>query len=308
MANHANKIVVVTGATGRQGGAAATRLLADGWRVRALTRDASSESAQALRDKGAELVVGGQDERAVLIAAMTGAHGVFSVQPGLLGADPVAYDDEIAWGRNVVDAAVAADVEHLVYSSVSGAETAEGVASLEPKLRIEQHIAAAGIPATILRPVSFMENYADPAFGIGSGTLATAFAPEIPEQLIAATDIGAFVSLAFGLPGTYLHHTVAIAGDELTQAHIAHALTRAVGRKVTYTPVPIDTLRAWNADFAASIEYLDRRGGYRASVAETRRRHPSVLTFADWLAGGGAAAVARLFPDTTALDPADRAV
>src|SRR5689334_14343681 len=108
------KTIVVTGATGNQGGATTRHLLADGWHVRALVRDDTTPAAAALAAAGAELVRGDLDDPASLEAAVRGAYGVFSVQS--------ASPDELTQGMNVVDAAKVGGVRHLVYSSVGGAE------------------------------------------------------------------------------------------------------------------------------------------------------------------------------------------
>ncbi|MEV1174796.1 NmrA family NAD(P)-binding protein, partial [Nonomuraea sp. NPDC049784] len=229
-------------------------------------------------------------------AAMTGVHGVFSVQPGVLGAAPVPYDDEIAWGCAIADAALAAGAAHLVFSSVAGAPRSEGVRAFEPKLRIERHLHRIGAPATILRPVSFMDNYADPAFGLGSGALATPFAADVPEQLIALADIGVFAALAFDDPAGYLGQAVDIAGDELTPPRIAQALSQALGRAVPYLPVPLEAVRAQSTAYAEAVDFLNREGGYGADLARARELHPGLLTFDRWLATGGAARIATLIP------------
>jgi uncharacterized protein YbjT (DUF2867 family) len=164
---------------------------------------------------------------------------VFSVQRGALGVPPVSYEDEVRRGVNVVDAAMGARLRHLVYTSVAGVERGRIVRAFASKWEIEEHIRRTGFPATILRPVSFMENYADPAFGVQTGTLATPFAPGVPEQLIALDDIGAFVARAFGNPADYLGKAIGIAGDELRSQHIAEALGRATRRHIPYAPVPL---------------------------------------------------------------------
>ncbi|HEX7234877.1 MAG TPA: SDR family NAD(P)-dependent oxidoreductase, partial [Nitrosospira sp.] len=110
-----NKIIAVTGATGQQGGAVARQLLADGWKVRALTRDLSKPAAQALAQAGAVLVPGDMDSQSELEAAFQGAYGVFSVQNFWLPT--VGFEGEIVQGKNVADAAKAAAIQHLVYSS-----------------------------------------------------------------------------------------------------------------------------------------------------------------------------------------------
>ncbi len=116
------QIILVTGATGNQGGAAAARLLTAGWRVRALTRDPASRAARALAGAGAEVTAGDRDDPGSLRAATDGAYGVFSVQQGALSIPPLRFEDEVRRGRNVVDAAAVAGAEHLVYASVAGAD------------------------------------------------------------------------------------------------------------------------------------------------------------------------------------------
>src|SRR5437660_392502 len=110
--NKTGKIILVTGATGRQGGATARHLLTNGWRVRALTRDPNKPAAQTLQLAGAEVIQGDYDDRASLEAAMQGVYGVFSVQASV---------DEVRQGKQIADVARAASVQHFVYSSVQSA-------------------------------------------------------------------------------------------------------------------------------------------------------------------------------------------
>src|SRR5262245_4205833 len=152
-----DKIIAVTGATGQQGGAVARKLLSDGWKIRALTRDPNKPAARALAEAGAELVPGDMDSRSELEAAFQGAYGAFSVQNFWL--PEVGYDGEIRQGKNVADAAKAAGVQHLVYSSVGAAHRGMGQKHFESKWIIEQYIQSLELPYTILRPVAFFENF-----------------------------------------------------------------------------------------------------------------------------------------------------
>src|SRR5258708_33218724 len=151
-----DKIIAVTGATGQQGNAVARKLLADWWTVRALTRDVNQSAAQDLKSKGAVLVDGDMEKRAELDAAFSGAYGVFSVQN--YWKPNVGFDGEIKQGKAVADAAKAAGVQHLVYSSVGSAHRGMGQRHFESKWQIEQYIHTLDIPYTILRPVAFMDN------------------------------------------------------------------------------------------------------------------------------------------------------
>jgi len=119
------------------------------------------------------------------------------------------------------------------------------------------------MPATILRPVSFMDNYADPAFGIQTGALVTPLAPDVPEQMIALADIGAFVALAFADPARYLGAAVAIAGDELTPPQTAQALSQATGQHIRHVQIPVEAVRQHNSDLADAVSYLNSHGRLR---------------------------------------------
>src|SRR5512141_71829 len=126
-----DKVIAVTGATGQQGGAVARKLLADGWKVRALTRDVEKPAAQELAQAGAELVVGDMDSRSDLDAAFQGVYGAFSVQNFWL--PNVGFEGEIRQGKNVADAARAAGIQHLVFSSVGAAHRGMGQKHFESK-------------------------------------------------------------------------------------------------------------------------------------------------------------------------------
>ncbi|MET9019470.1 NmrA family NAD(P)-binding protein [Actinopolymorpha sp. NPDC004070] len=147
-----SRSVLVLGATGNQGGATARALLERDRPVRAYVRDPAKPAARALADLGAELATGDLDDTGALRAAMTGVHGVFSVQPLAVSAEELAA--EVRQGTAVADLASQTGVAHLVYSSVGGAERHTGVDHFETKAEVERHIARLGLPATVLRPPS----------------------------------------------------------------------------------------------------------------------------------------------------------
>jgi len=228
-------IIVVTGATGQQGGATARHLLAKGWKVRVLTRDPNKPAAQALAATGAEVVQGDNDDRASLGKAMKGAYGVFSVQNFWLPG--VGAEGEVRQGKLIGDAAKAAGVKHFVYSSVGAAHRGMGQAHFASKWEIEQHIHALGLPYTIFRPVAFMDNYNWQRAQILNETFTGwGLRPDKGLQLIAADDVGAFVELAFANPQGYLGKTIEIAGDELAEPQIVSTLTTVIGRPVQLVP------------------------------------------------------------------------
>ncbi|MFF7653667.1 NmrA family NAD(P)-binding protein [Streptomyces sp. NPDC007983] len=285
------RTILVTGATGQQGGATARRLLGDGWHVRAFTRDVAGPAARALAAAGAEVVAGDLDDRASLDAAARGAHGVFSVQPtpGVSGV-PEEYgpEDEVRRGRNVADAALAAGAHLLVYASAFGAHDDSGLSTLESKRRIEEHIGAIGMPATVLRPTSFMENLLHPLWGLRGGALATPFDPDTRQQFIALTDIAAFAALAFADPAGFRSRAFDLAGDVLTPPETAAAISRATGREVPYVHIPLEAVRARSEEAARGIQSLNDGLYPLVDIEPLRALHPGLLTFDAWLTASGA--------------------
>ncbi|MCT9929907.1 NmrA/HSCARG family protein [Planotetraspora sp. A-T 1434] len=290
--NRTVKTVLVTGATGQQGGTTARHLLADGWRVRALVRDPASPAAQELARIGAELVAGDMDDRGSLDAAVRGAYGVFSVQPALIPPD--FAENEQQRGLNVAEAAHDAGVEHLVYSSVGSADRDTGIPHWDIKWQVEQRIRALGIPSTILRPVMFMENHADPTYGVtGELALVRAIPPNVTVQLIALSDIGAFAALAFGNPERYLGKAIELAGDELTLDQIVSAIGRATGRTLPLSPSR-EEFAAQTAVAGEAEEKFSSFYGWQADIPALRAQHPALMDFDTWLARGGTSMIEAL--------------
>lgn len=279
-----NKIIAVTGATGQQGGAVARKLLADGWKVRALTRDVNKPAAQALAQAGAELVAGDMDSRSDLDAAFQGAYGVFSVQNFWL--PNVGFDGEIQQGKNVADAAKAAAVQHLVYSSVGSAHRGMGQKHFESKWIIEQYIQSLELPYTILRPVAFFDNFNWERPVISNGTFhGMGLRPEKERQMIAVEDIAVFVALAFAKPADYLGKTIELAGDALTEQQIADTFAKVIGRPVT---LAASAGGGWASpeESAAMFNFFNGEA-YDADIDTLRKVHPGLLTFEKYLRKNG---------------------
>jgi uncharacterized protein YbjT (DUF2867 family) len=191
------RLILVCGATGNQGGAVARSLLDRGFRVRALTRDPQKPEAQALAEQGAEVVQGDMEDRSAMDQVLVeGIYGVFSVQ----NFWETGYDGEVKQGKTVADTAKAAGVEHFVYSSASGANRQTGIPSFETKWEVEEHVREIGLPYTILRPVWFMQNWEMLREHILGGTLAQPLDPDKPLQQVAVEDVGAFAAIAFERP------------------------------------------------------------------------------------------------------------
>ncbi|MEU7742385.1 NmrA/HSCARG family protein [Nonomuraea sp. NPDC049158] len=288
-----DRTVLVTGATGQQGGATARALLAAGWHVKALVRDPDSAAAGLLAKAGAELVPGDMGDRESLTEAVRGAYGVFSVQPA--AGPPHGVAEEVRLGVNVADAAHEAGVRHLVYASVGGADRDTSISHWNTKWEIERHIRALGLPATILRPVMFMENHTRPHYGVtGEGALVRIIPPKATVQLIAVTDIGAFAALAFADPDRYLGLALELAGDELSRADLVAAITRATGRPVNVEPIPAER-RAELGLRESDTEAVESFAGWQADIPALRALHPGLMDFETWLRREGKTLFEALF-------------
>jgi uncharacterized protein YbjT (DUF2867 family) len=149
------RLILVSGATGQQGGAVARSLLGRGIGVRALTRDPEKPEAKELVDLGAEVASGDLEDRSSIERVLDGVHGVFSVQQSW----ETGVEGEIRQGVLLADAAKAAGVDHYVYSSVGSAHRETGIPHFESKWEVEEHVRGSGVPYTVLRPVFFMQNW-----------------------------------------------------------------------------------------------------------------------------------------------------
>src|SRR5712692_11967463 len=279
--------VLVTGATGRQGGAVAHSLLARGIPVRALSRNPDKPAARALAKAGAEVVTGDLDDVSSMVRATKGVSGVFSVQNWW----ETGARREVQQGKNAADAARQAGVRHFVYSSVGGAERGADITHWKTKWEVENYLRQLGLPATILRPVGFMENYYIPAVekALIGGTLLDAVRMDKPYQLICADDIGAFAALAFAKPDRFIGKAIEIAGDELTNPDIAATFGRVMGRPVKFRRLPLFLTRIMlGKEFHQMFKWFNE-AGFQADIPSLRRDYPEIVltSLEGWLTREG---------------------
>lgn len=284
------RTVLVFGATGQQGGAVASALLSDGWKVRAIVRDPSAEKAKELAKLGATLVAGDLADPVSVRAAMKGVHGVFSVQPssGQGAAYGITDEQEVRYGKAVADLALAAGVQHFVYTSVaiSGARST-GMGHFDSKLDIEDHVRSLALSSTIVRPASFMELLLLPGMGLDQGAYTFFLRPDQAGQIIAVRDIGKIVAAVFADPEGFAGRTIEIASDEVTGRELGEKLTRAAGRPIEYRRFS-DTLLRENAFLGQLASIIDDgRLAANADIAALEREFGTLTRFDDWLAGPG---------------------
>jgi uncharacterized protein YbjT (DUF2867 family) len=272
----------VVGATGLQGGATVRALLAAKAPVRALVRRIDSDAARALTELGADLVAADLDDPESLRAAFTGVDAVFAMTtPGY----DQRTDLEVAHGHAIADAAAAAGVPHVIYGSVGGAERHTGIPHFDSKRDIEEYLVARGLSTVFVRPVFFMDNFAQfltPAMQDGTLLVRMPLPPGIPLQMIAVEDVGAVAAAAALDPGCVAGGSIEIAGDELTGEQIAEAYQHRYHVPARYEPLPIDVLGA-DADQRAMFEWFAHPPAFRADFAATRALAPRTKTFEQWL-------------------------
>jgi uncharacterized protein YbjT (DUF2867 family) len=272
--------VVVTGSTGKQGGAVAQALLERGHKVRAVTRDPHSSQAKSLAGAGATLVVVSLEDTAALAKALEGATSLFAMTTPFGGGT----ESETRQGVAAADTAKAAGV-HLVFTSVGSANRQTGIPHFDSKYQVEKHIAKIGVRATILAPVYFMENLSFAKEQLAKGVYPSALPPTRTVAQVAVADIGAVAVRVLEEPGRFAGKRFDLAGDELTGNDVVAILSRVTGRPLTYYQLPLEVIRqGMGEDGARMYAWMDRVG-YTVDRAALRREFPDVAfhDFESWL-------------------------
>jgi uncharacterized protein YbjT (DUF2867 family) len=273
-----SRTILITGATGQQGGAVARALQGKGFTLRAMTRHPTGDAAQALARLGLEVVAGDLDDGVSLERALAGVWGAFAVQ----NTWEAGVEREEEQGKRFAAVARKAGVQHFVYSSVGSAHRKTGIPHFENKWRVEETVRSLGFPShVILRPVFFMENLTSPWFLHGD-KLITAMKPETSLQMIAVEDVGRFGARAFTDAERLAGREIDLAGDAATMPQAAATLARAFSRPIEFVRIPIAEVRKNSDDFASMLEWFDRVG-YDADVPALEREFGfRPMTFADW--------------------------
>ena len=265
------KQVVVTGSTGAQGGAAARHLLGRKHAVRALVRDPGTAAAGALRTLGATTVVADLDDPASVAHAMQGADAAFVVATPFVAG---GVGTEVRHALTAIDAAVAAGVPHIVYSSVASADRGTGVPHFESKARIEAHLRDVSPASTIVAPTEFIDLIVAPwALGmLRAGEIGVPVSGSIHRQLTVVDDIGAFVSHVIDQPAAFHGQRVEIASLVASGDELARLLGRRIGRPMRY--VEQDRAIA-DADLRTMYDFFASTG-FEVDVAALHARYPDI--------------------------------
>lgn len=275
-----NKVILVTGATGTQGGAVVRGLTSRGWRVRGLTRNPDTEKADFLRQMNVELVKGDLDNPKSVRKYLDDVYGIFSVQ----NFWEHGYEKEITQGKALVDLGRDAGINHFVYSSVGSAHRNTHLDHFESKWQIEEYLRESGLPYTIFRPVYFMENFLYQKDEILEGKLISGVEPNVSFQMIASKDIGGFAEAAFSEPDVFLGKSIDIAGDEKTLPEIAEIFSKETGRTVSYIKLEMDDYeQKMGHEYARMVEWFNNVG-YDVNISQLRETYDVELTsFRDWV-------------------------
>ena len=274
--------IVIFGATGRQGGAVARRLLADGRTVHAVTRSPHSAAARALAAAGAEVVRADMEDPASLDAALAGADGVYSVQNTFThGAEA-----EVRQGRNVADAAARAGVRHVVYGSAGTGDADTAIASWNSKLEIEAHMRSLGLALTVLRPMAFMELMTDKAFYPPVSTwhvMPKLLGGSTAVPWTAVDDLAAVAAAAFADPQRFAGRDLALASDLRSIDECREIHRDLFGRRPRRLPMPVWLFeRVASPDLTAMWRWW-RRAQPASDTRTMREIHPGAMTVRQWL-------------------------
>src|ERR671933_1321312 len=269
--------ILVTGATGQQGGSLARLLLQKKHTVYALTRNTQSSAAQDLRTRGASIVKGDLDDSDSLKRAVKDVEAVFLMETPFEDGT----EGEIRRGKLMADIAKENGIEHLVYSSVANADKNTGIPHFESKYKIEQHIKNLGIPYTIIGPTFFMENLLGQ--GLEQGQLALPLSPSSILQQSALQNIAELSALVLERRKPFLGKIIDIASDEVTGEQAAEILSNALGNKIRYVPIPLEQVYQANEDMARMYEWYEKIGT-GIDIANLHQEYPEVnwLSFKDW--------------------------
>ena len=276
-------LVAVLGATGLQGGAVARRLLADGYRVRALTRNPAGAKAAALAAAGAEVRQADMFDASSLVDAFTGAAAAYGVQNHHI----CGYDGEIRQGKNVADAVKQAGVPHLIYASAGPAERGTGVGSWDTKVAVTDYMRDLGIPVTALRPMAFMELMTEAKFYPAASVwhvMPRLMGEHRPVGWLAVADLAAIVAKAVAEPDRFVGLDIPLASDVRSIAEVREIWQQIANRSPRKFPMPRwlferfsgkdeTTMWTWLADHEIDLD-----------TSPALSIHPRALTVHDWLA------------------------
>ena len=280
MAN--NKTIFVTGGTGNQGGAVARNLTQQGFIVKVLTRNPNSIQSENLKKMNIEVVKGDLNNADTYREYLKNVYGIFSVQTFENGVEK-----EINQGITLATVAKEFGVKHFLYSSVFGADLNTGVAHMESKFKIENHIKQIGLPFTIIRPTSLFENFLIPQVkkGILKGKLVQAIHRNTVLQYIAAEDIGKAAAKIFQESEMYLGKTIPLATEQLSTQEVADKFSEVLNKKIEYKKLPVLITRLFlGKNLYKMFKWMTEISSFQKEVVDlTKKEFPNPISLKTWI-------------------------
>lgn len=272
--------MLVTGATGKQGGATVRQLLRSGAKVRALTRKPNGVRAHKLADLGCEVVQGDLNDPVSLDKAMNDVYGLFlTTNFWELGTGK----KEVIQCKNVTDVARAHQVQHLVLASIARCDDNPGLPNFVSKYESEQLVKASGIPFTFLRAVYFMDNLipGEERSTFHWGILPRKLGTTTTLQMISTEDVGWFAANALRHPDQWIGRTIDIAGDEVTYPQLLETYIRVMGDKPRQSSYAARMIPLLMPDIGKMFDWY-REPRFRADIPGLRTIHPGLQSTEDF--------------------------
>jgi uncharacterized protein YbjT (DUF2867 family) len=278
-----NKLILVAGATGKQGGTVTRHLLKNGFSVRALTRNSESPAANQLAAQGATIAVGNLDDRDSLQQAVVGVDGVFSVQN--YWEKSVGSEGEIRQGKNLADVAKSAGVRHFVQSTMAeGCTFPDRLEHFKSKAEIEKYIEAIQLPYTFLGTVTFMDNILDVSFG-GEWTfpfISGVMKPDVPYHMLAVDDLGGIAAAVFINSEEYIGQKINLSSDRPTVSEMKQIYKAVSGRSAKWFQLPVWLCKLLNREFTEQMRWQSA-GNWIFTTEEARNIYPKLTSFEAFL-------------------------
>lgn len=269
-----NKLIVVVGATGRQGQSVIKSLLKTDYKVRALVRNPIKANG-LLRNDNVELFKGDLRSKESLSGLFNNAYGLFFALP--------YTKDSIGFAKTLLDVAKESNLEHVVYSSVGGADRYSKVDHFCYKREIEEYLRKLGKPYSIIRPAGFMDEFANPkSIRFITGMLNLYLPKNKKFQLISIQDVGKFVAIVIDNPVGYIGKELEIAGDDLTLDKVFEKIEEVKNIKISPMRVP-KLIKFLLPKMMRQMFTFYAEDGWHADIKALKEENPELLSFEDWL-------------------------
>ena len=276
------KTIFVTGATGNQGGAVAASLIKNGFKIKVLTRKTDSVKAQNLQKQNVELIKGDLSYLDTFRNHLKDIDGIFSVQTFENG-----IDKEIKQGMDLAMLAKEYGVDHLLYSSVAGADLNTGIPHFDSKYKIENYIKQLGLPYTIIRPNSLFENFLIPQVRsrILKGKLASPINQNKTQQFISAVDVGEISAGIFLNKDKYLGKTITIGSEEMNMQQVATIFSEVLGKEISYQKFPMLIARfVMGKDLYKMFKWINENDAiFMKDLELFKKENPNLLSLRQWI-------------------------